>query len=133
MNDSISDFIIRLKNASFANNEEVMSPHSKLRENMAKLLSTRNLIAGYQVETNEANGFKYLIIKLTKTKAKVNRLEAVIVSKPGRRVYSHASKLAKHNLGRSTLVVSTPKGLMTADQAIKENLGGELICRVGFK
>lgn len=131
MNDSINDFITRLKNASMADKAEVQSPHSKLRENLAKLLASQGLIADYQVD--ESSGFKNLVVHLVKTKVKVNRLETVIISKPGRRVYAHSSQLKKLNLGRSILIISTPQGLMTANQAMKANLGGELICRFSFK
>ena len=130
MNDAISDFVIRLKNASLANNSEVTSPYSKFRESLAKLLLDQHYIAGYQV--NSDSQFKVLTVKLITNGVRVDRLQVVRISKPGRRVYAQANRMDKLILGQSTVIVSTPSGLMTAKQAKKTHQGGELICKINI-
>jgi len=131
MTDSISDFIIRLKNGSLANNQTVVSPHSKLRENLAQLLVKQNYLAGYKVDTT--GKFKQLVINLKSTGVKVNRLNIKLISKPGRRVYAQANQLNRFSLGVGSVIISTPSGLMTTKQAYKAKLGGELLCRITIR
>ena len=52
------------------------------------------------------------------------------VSKPGRRVYSRADSIPRVHSGLGLAIVSTSKGVMSDADAIKNNLGGEIICRV---
>ena len=52
------------------------------------------------------------------------------VSKPGRRVYSRAVSIPKVKNGLGLAILSTSKGVMSDSEAIKNNLGGEIICRV---
>ena len=128
MNDPIGDFIIRLKNASLANRFEVVAPHSNFREEMAKILREEKLIDSYEVKSDE--GKKQLIVKLLVVGNKTRLIEAKKVSKLGKRVYAQAKDLYRLNRGLGILIVSTPKGLMTAQKAKKENQGGEVICRI---
>lgn len=131
MNDSISDFVIRLKNASLANNHEVVSPYSKFRADLAKVLLDQGFIGGYRVDTDTK--FKVLKVSLKSSGIRVDRLQVVRISKPGRRVYAQANRMARLILGQGAVIVSTPQGLMTAKQAQKANLGGELICKINIK
>ena len=52
------------------------------------------------------------------------------ISKPGRRVYSRAISIPKVKNGLGLAILSTSKGVMSDSDAIKNNLGGEIICRV---
>ena len=58
----------------------------------------------------------------------INSIERV--SKPGRRIFSSAESLPKINNGLGIAIVSTPKGVMTDIDARKQNIGGEIICKV---
>ena len=52
------------------------------------------------------------------------------ISKPGRRIFSSAESLPKINNGLGIAIVSTPKGVMTDIDSRKQNIGGEIICKV---
>jgi small subunit ribosomal protein S8 len=54
----------------------------------------------------------------------------VRISRPGRRIYSRAESIAKINNGLGISIVSTSKGVMTDSEARKQNIGGEIICKV---
>lgn len=131
MNDLISDYIIRLKNASLSNNSEVISPHSKLQESLAKLMVDQGLLDTYKVDI--ISGHKNIITKLKQDGVRTVRLDATRISKPGRRVYTRTTQMTKYILGQGTVIISTPLGLMTAKQAIKAKQGGELICKITLK
>ena len=52
------------------------------------------------------------------------------ISKPGIRVYSKISDLEKPYGGLGISILSTPKGVMSDQQARKNNVGGEILCEV---
>ena len=52
------------------------------------------------------------------------------ISKPGRRVYSRAGSIPRVHSGLGVAILSTSKGVMSDADAIKNNLGGEIICRI---
>ena len=52
------------------------------------------------------------------------------ISKPGRRIYSRANSIPRVMNGLGLAILSTPKGVMTDTEARKNNVGGEIICRV---
>ena len=78
---------------------------------------------------------KVKIIKLAKINLKYFEGDPVIkeikrISKPGRRVYSRATSIPKVMNGLGLAIISTPKGVMSDTDARKQNIGGEIICRV---
>lgn len=74
--------------------------------------------------------YKLLEIKLKY----INRAPALVgikrISKPGLRIYKSAKEIQEWRTGYGILIVSTPKGIMSGEQAVKLNLGGEIICHV---
>jgi small subunit ribosomal protein S8 len=52
------------------------------------------------------------------------------ISKPGRRVYSPVRELPLVRNGLGISVLSTPKGVMSDNEARTQNVGGEILCRV---
>ena len=67
-------------------------------------------------------------VKIDDANAKIKEIKRV--SKPGRRVYSRAVSIPKIRNGLGVSILSTSKGVMSDSEAIKNNLGGEVICRV---
>lgn len=56
--------------------------------------------------------------------------EVARISTPGRRVYSPIKELAKVAGGLGIWIASTPKGVMSDNEARAANVGGEVLCRV---
>ena len=52
------------------------------------------------------------------------------VSKPGLRVYSNSKDLPRLLGGIFIAIVSTSKGIMTEREALKQNVGGEVLCYI---
>lgn len=124
--DPIADMLTRIRNAQLVNKREVAIPFSKLKFEIAKLLKTRKFVTAIEKKEQD-KGFPLIVITLKKDGIKgIDR-----VSKPGRRVYSGAQDLpTQFKYGRGTVVVSTSKGIIDANTAKKEKLGGEIICQV---
>jgi small subunit ribosomal protein S8 len=127
MTDPIADMLTRIRNANQALLPHILLPHSKLKESIAKILKREGYIDECSVE---GKGSKKLKLKL-----KYQGRQAVIsglrrVSKPGLRHYVGATEMPKVLRGMGTAIVSTPRGVMTGEDARKENVGGEVLCFV---
>ncbi|MBW3538391.1 30S ribosomal protein S8 [Candidatus Parcubacteria bacterium] len=126
--DPIADMLTRIRNAASASHGSLHMPYSKIKEAIAKILAENRFIADYRVETSGA--FKSLVVVLTGQNATPGITTVARISKPGRRVYAGSAKIPHVLGGQGIVIVSTSKGLMTGQEARKNGLGGELICKV---
>ena len=126
--DSIADMLTRIRNAVAVSKTTVELPHNNIKETIARELQK----AGYlkSVNVREAKPRKVLELVINEPGTNSTITEIVRVSTPGRRVYTSASDIPKVKSGRGIVLVSTSRGVMTGQQASKERLGGELICKV---
>ena len=128
LTDPIADFLIRLKNASRANNESFRAPHSKLKVEIARILKEEGYIWNYEVDTS--GQFPELVVKTKFVDGVPALTDLKRVSKCGRRKYTGSQDIPRvlNNMGIS--ILSTSKGVMTGHQARKEKVGGEIIAFV---
>lgn len=122
--DKIGDMIIRLKNAGMVGKKQVEMPHSKLRQAVADKL----VAAGY-IEKAEQQGKKVqktLVVTLKYEEDGKHRIEGVKrISKPGRRLYVKVANIHRVKFGKGHILLSTPAGILTNEEAKKQNVGGE--------
>lgn len=122
-NYSIGDFLIRIKNAALAGKKEITIPATKTGLAMAQVLKK----LGY---LNEVSREKNIIaVSLTFKRKKPLLMGLKLISKPGLRVYMGISEIEKRKKP-STLILSTPKGILSSLEAKKERVGGEIIAEV---
>ena|SRR5579884_763042 len=126
--DPISDMLSRIRNAIMVRKSEVVLPHSKIKEGVARLLKETNFIEDYSVSEDTIG--KLLTLKIYEANANPRISEIVRLSKPGRRHYVNAKDIPVVKRGRGLVILSTSRGLMTGDKARSERIGGELICKV---
>jgi small subunit ribosomal protein S8 len=126
--DPIADILSRIRNAIAVNKHEIALPHSNVKESVAKLLKDNRYIDSMTIE--KADVGKTLKLTISQPQANARITEIVRMSTPGRRYYSSAHDIPTVKRGRGIVIVSTSKGLMTGDQAKKQHIGGELICKV---
>ena len=126
--DPIADMLSRIRNAILVRKNEVSMPHSNAKEAVAKLLKASNFVT--EVKTEKAPVGKTLVITINNTQENARITEISRLSKPGRRYYAGAKEIPTVKRGRGIVIVSTSKGMMTGDQAKKQGIGGELICKV---
>lgn len=125
MTDPISDMLTRIRNALATGKQEVRCPHSRMKEEILKILQQNGYIAGF--ETEATLPAKTLRIDLS-GKLPINAVQRL--SKPGRRLYAGSQDIPQVLGGRGIVILSTPSGIMTGQQARQQRVGGELICKV---
>lgn len=127
--DPISDFLTRIRNASSAGKAECVSPHSKLKAAIAKILLDEGFVSEVKDGTDE-KGHKTLVVglKYVDGEASINGIERV--SKPGLRLYAKSTEIPRVLNGLGICILTTPKGVMKDRDARRNKLGGELICNV---
>lgn len=127
-NNTIADFLIRIKNGFMASKTQVTAPYSKITLSLAKILHD----SGYlnKVEITGADKKKNIILTLSyqNKKAKLNNIQ--LQSRPSGRIYVKKNGIPHVLGGMGMAILSTPQGLMTDRQARKKGLGGEVICKV---
>jgi small subunit ribosomal protein S8 len=131
VSDPIADMLTRIRNASMVKQQQVSMPSSKMREAVARILQDEGFIESSEVIAAKPQPILKLGLKYTTDK----RPQSVItglkrVSKPGRRVYVGRNELPWVRSGLGIAIVSTPKGLMTGQQARRQGIGGEVLCYV---
>lgn len=127
--DSIGDLLIRIKNAYLAKKDSTKVCYSKINEKILAILKKNRYIKDFKVEKSE----REILIELLYFGRRRKRaaLDGVVrISKPGVRIYEDTKGLRKYLSEVGLIIVSTPKGLMRLRRALKENTGGEVICRV---
>jgi len=127
--DPIADMLTRIRNANKALHAQVEMPSSGQKVELARVLKEEGYITGYSVV--KEGSFDKLVIELKYTDGRRRVISQVKrVSKPGRRIYAKQDNLPKVLGGLGTAVISTSRGLMTAREAQRQGVGGEVICFV---
>jgi small subunit ribosomal protein S8 len=126
--DPIADMLTRIRNAIAVRKNEVVMPHSNVKEAVARLLKDSGFVS--EVKVTDAAIGKTLKVVINGEGENARITEIVRMSKPGRRYYAGSDKIPAVKRGRGVVIISTSKGMMTGSDAKKQGLGGELICKV---
>ena len=128
MTDPLGDMLTRIRNGQQARKDSVLTPASKLRAGVLDVLQREGYIRGYSEE--ELAGQKGLRIELKYFEGQPAIQHVARVSKPGRRVYSGSKELPHIRNGLGTVIVSTPRGVLSDAEARDQNVGGEVLAEV---
>lgn len=129
MNYAVADFIIQIKNAYLANRKVISTRFSKLNFAIANLLVKNRMLSEVKEET--VDGKKMITATLRYVRRRPVITDVAIISKPSLRVYIGLSELYKLKREESLSVISTSKGVMTGEDALKEKIGGEHLFKLG--
>ncbi len=127
--DPIGDMFSRIRNGQLRSLNSIDIPSSNFRQNILKILKNEGYIKDYFIKKTENNKIT-LKISLKYYEGFPVIKEIKRISKPGRRIYSRANSIPKVMNGLGLAILSTPKGVMSDTDARKNNVGGEIICRV---
>ena len=127
--DPIGDMFTRIRNGQMRFLNTIDLPASNFRLKILEVLKQEGYITNFVLEKKEKNK-KKLKVDLKYYEGHPVIKEIKRISKPGRRVYSKANSIPKIQNGLGLAILSTPKGVMSDNEARKNNLGGEIICRV---
>lgn len=132
MTDPISSLLTVIRNGNQVRHEKVGVPYSSIKWAIVNVLKEEGFIVGCQIVPVEG---KKEGKRIEVTLKYASRRENVITglrrrSKPGRRLYTPVDGLNRYRKGFSTTILSTPKGVMTDKKALREKVGGEVLCTV---
>ncbi len=126
--DSIADMLTRIKNALKAGHQQVVMPHSKMREAIAQILVDEGYLQSSEVVKQEPQPELKLVLKYIDATPAISQVKRV--SKPGRRLYTSSQNVPTSLGGYGLTILSTNQGVMSGRQARKKNVGGEVLCQV---
>jgi len=127
--DPIAELLTRIRNAMRGRYNELMLPHSRLREAICRVLMAEGFLQGVEVGGEGAK--KTLALKLRYSATRESVIRGIDrVSKPSNRRYAGAAEIGKSRGAMGVQIVSTPLGVMTGREARRRKVGGEILCRV---
>jgi small subunit ribosomal protein S8 len=129
LTDPLVDFLIRIKNGYMARKNEVIAPHSKIKEALGQLLSKEGYVGNIKIK-KETEAKKTIIVELIYEKKRPKVNDITIISRQGKRVYAGKNEIRKVSGGIGIVIISTALGLMTDKQAREKGVGGEIICKI---
>jgi small subunit ribosomal protein S8 len=129
MSDPLGDMLTRIRNGQRAHKPFVASPASKIRSNVLEVLKREGYIRDFS-QAQVRPGLNELKIELKYVDGEPVIRELTRVSKPGRRIYSKIADLPRVYNGLGIAILSTPRGVMSDNEARAANVGGEVLCRV---
>ena len=129
VNDIIADSITRIRNASMRRLESTTLYYAKIVVSILEVFKSRGFVKGYSI--NDKDGKQSILVQLAydeRGKSVINEIKRI--SKPGRRVYKGHNELRRFKNGYGVIVVSTSKGVISNDEAHRQNVGGEALCSI---
>lgn len=129
MNHSVSDFLIRVKNAALANRHVLIFPYSNINKEIGKVLQKEGFLEEIK-ELNKGNRrFLQVIIKYENRKPVLSNVK--IVSKPSLRVYKTTKTISDiEKRGKHKVILTTNQGIMSGFDARKKGVGGEILFEI---
>jgi small subunit ribosomal protein S8 len=129
ISDPIADMLTRIRNAISVRHDFVLVPASRVKLSIARILKAEGFISDYEVIRGKPHRVIKIYLKYGDKKESIlSGLERV--SKSGLRVYVQRKEIPRVYGGLGITILSTPKGIMTGQQAWRQGIGGELLCYV---
>ncbi len=132
VSDPIADMLTRIRNATLVGHSSVALPSSRIKVAIATILKDEGYIQDFEVTQDKVHSALRMWLKYGGERRKrvpaINGLQRV--SKPGRRVYSSKDDIPWVRSGMGIAILSTPKGVITGQQARRLKVGGEVLCYV---
>jgi small subunit ribosomal protein S8 len=130
--DSLSDMLARIRNGVAVGHQNVAVPASKLTARVAAILKEEGYLDDLAIVDSGTHPVLSLTLRYTgqrrERKPVITGLRRV--SKPGKRVYVGKDEIPRVLSGIGIAVLSTPKGVMTGNQARRLGVGGEVLCYI---
>ena len=131
VNDPIADMLTRIRNACMARHSTVIMPASKMKRAIADILAREGYIKGYELQQEQEVPSDQLVLTLKYTSDKEPVITGIKrVSRPGLRVYTKRAEIPRVRGGLGVSIISTPKGVMTGQEAWQQGIGGEVLCYI---
>ncbi len=129
LTDPIGDMLTRIRNALVARHDFTDMPASNLKVAVAGVLKEEGYIRDFELRAEGSRqNLRIHLAYLPNREPAIKGLQRV--SKPGLRVYVQRREIPRVYGGLGIAILSTPKGVMSGQEARRNEVGGELICYV---
>jgi small subunit ribosomal protein S8 len=123
VSDPVGDFVVQIMNAGAVRKEAVSVPYSKLKHAIAEKLVEVGYLKSATKHGKKVK--KTLDVELVYEEGAHSIRGIQRISKPGRRMYVGSADIHPVKFGKGKLMLSTPAGIITGEEARKQHLGGE--------
>ena len=132
MTDPIADLLTRVRNGAHARKEYIDCPYSIIKERVAKVMVDEGFLRDINtVEIEGEGGKKDLRVWLRYDGNQRPAIRGVRrVSRPSARIYVGAKEMPTLRGGMGINIISTPVGVLVDREAVRRNVGGEILCAV---
>ncbi len=129
MTDPIADMLTRIRNGIQSRHDRVELPSSKLKVEIARILKSEGFISNYKLVEDKVQPMLRVYLKYSEDgEPVIHGIERI--SRPGRRVYRNKQEIPRVLGGLGLAIVSTSKGVLSGTEAVKNGVGGEVLCQV---
>lgn len=128
LNYQLSNALSKIKNGQKGYVPHVSIVHTKLSASVVDLLCREGIISGYSLKKN--NSPNQILINLKYFRGLPVIKDIKCVSRPGKRIYKSVREISDYNNVSSTYIISTVKGILSDREALLQNVGGEVLCKV---
>jgi len=127
--DPIADMLTRIRNAVLARHDFTLVPASSVKLAIAKILREEGFIRDYEVLKGKPQRMIKIYLRYNEDNGPVVA-GLKRVSKPGLRIYTQRKEIPRVLGGLGIAILSTPKGVLTGQEAWRQGVGGELLCYI---
>jgi small subunit ribosomal protein S8 len=134
VNDTLSDMVTRIRNASMVKKSTVSIPCTKMNQKIAYILEKEGFLQSVVFDSE----LKMFVLKLKYRSKKTGNgktKEPCItnlkrMSRPGLRLYTKSQDIPRLLGGAGIYILSTSLGILTDREARAFGVGGELLCSI---
>lgn len=129
--DTIGDFLTIIRNKIRTSKPYASAPHSKMNEQLARILKAEGFIRDFEIDTTDPLRKKLKVsLKYVEGESVIHEIKRV--SKPSLRRYEKVKNIKPIIGGLGISILSTNRGVMTDKQARSASvkIGGEILCQV---
>lgn len=128
INDPVGDALTRIRNAQIRQKKSVVLIYSKMLESLAQILKSEGYVDDFSIKTEDNKKLIEVTLKYVGKNPAISNLKRV--SKPGLRKYVGYRDIPRVLNGMGIAIITSPKGVMTGKDAIKNKVGGEFLCTI---
>jgi small subunit ribosomal protein S8 len=123
-----TDLLTKIKNAQAVKKEFIKTPYSRFDEKIAEILSRHHYIESVEKKGRMPKRILEIKLKYAGGKGVISGIK--FLSKPSRKLYLSYRNLRPVKHGYGLALISTPKGVMTFQEARKRKVGGEILFEI---
>ncbi|OGH20077.1 MAG: 30S ribosomal protein S8 [Candidatus Levybacteria bacterium RIFCSPHIGHO2_02_FULL_37_13] len=127
--NKVSDFVVRIKNASLAKRRKLLVPYCNINKKVGQVLVKEGFLESIKESVIDNKKVLEAVIRYERRNPVLT--DIAIIAKPSLHVYTKFSGIPEiQRRGKHTIIISTSKGIMSGKEAYKKGLGGEVLFKI---